>query len=113
MDTEIMPTITFHFEGKAQVISANAGQSVLDVALDHDIPLPHNCGGSCACTTCHVVVRSGMAALSEMEEDEADRLDTAEGLTITSRLGCQAKILDNVVVEIPAQTQPFRTAEPH
>jgi len=48
-----------------------------------------------------------------MEEDEADRLDTAEGLTITSRLGCQAKILDNVVVEIPEQTQPFRAAEQH
>jgi len=108
-----MPIITFHFEGKAQAIVAKAGQSVLDVALDHNIPLPHNCGGSCACTTCHVVVRSGMSALSAMEDDEADRLDTAEGLTLTSRLGCQAKILDDVVVEIPDQTQPFRAAEQH
>ncbi len=108
-----MPTITFHFEGKEQSIAVSAGQSVLDVALDHDINLPHNCGGSCACTTCHVVVRSAMASLSEMEEDEADRLDTAEGLTLTSRLGCQAKILSDVVVEIPNQTQSFRAAEQH
>ncbi len=75
--------------------------SVLDIALAHDIPLEHTCGGSCACTTCHVVVREGEENLSAMEQDEEDRLDTAEGLTLHSRLGCQAVVKGDVVVEIP------------
>jgi len=75
--------------------------SLLDVALAHGIELEHNCGGSCACTTCHVVVKEGEANLSTMEEDEEDRLDTATGLTIHSRLGCQAVVQGDVVVEIP------------
>lgn len=75
--------------------------SVLDVALANHIDLEHNCGGSCACTTCHVIVREGAENLSEMQEDEEDRLDTADGLTIHSRLGCQAVVRGDVVVEIP------------
>jgi ferredoxin, 2Fe-2S len=75
--------------------------SLLDIALAHDIHLEHNCGGSCACTTCHVIVREGEANLSAMEADEEDRLDTAEGLTLHSRLGCQAIVKGDVVVEIP------------
>ena len=75
--------------------------SLLDIALAHDIALEHNCGGSCACTTCHVIVKEGEENLSEMAEDEEDRLDTAEGLTIHSRLGCQAVVRGDVVVEIP------------
>ena len=75
--------------------------SLLDIALAHDIHLEHNCGGSCACTTCHVIVRDGADNLSEMEADEEDRLDMAEGLTIRSRLGCQAIVRGDVVVEIP------------
>jgi 2Fe-2S ferredoxin len=75
--------------------------SLLDIALAHDVELEHNCGGSCACTTCHVIVREGAKNLSEMEEDEEDRLDMAEGLTIHSRLGCQAVVRGDVVVEIP------------
>ena len=75
--------------------------SLLDIAIAHGIELEHNCGGSCACTTCHVVVREGEQHLSEMQEDEEDRLDTAEGLTIHSRLGCQAVVKGDVVVEIP------------
>lgn len=75
--------------------------SILDIALAHGIALDHNCGGSCACTTCHVIVREGEENLSEMQEDEEDRLDTAEGLTIHSRLGCQAVVRGDVVVEIP------------
>jgi 2Fe-2S ferredoxin len=75
--------------------------SLLDIALAHDIHLEHNCGGSCACTTCHVIVREGADNLSEMEPDEEDRLDMAEGLTIRSRLGCQAVVRGDVVVEIP------------
>lgn len=75
--------------------------SLLDIALAKGITLEHNCGGSCACTTCHVVVREGEDNLSEMEQDEEDRLDTAEGLTLHSRLGCQAIVRGDVVVEIP------------
>ena len=82
---------------------ADHGQpgSLLDIAIAHGIELEHNCGGSCACTTCHVVVREGEANLSEMQDDEEDRLDTAEGLTIHSRLGCQAVVRGDVVVEVP------------
>ncbi len=75
--------------------------SLLDIALAHDIHLEHNCGGSCACTTCHVIVKEGAENLSEMEGDEEDRLDMAEGLTIRSRLGCQAIVRGDVTVEIP------------
>jgi 2Fe-2S ferredoxin len=75
--------------------------SLLDIALAHNIHLEHNCGGSCACTTCHVIVREGEDNLSAMEQDEEDRLDTAEGLTLHSRLGCQAVVKGHVVVEIP------------
>ena len=75
--------------------------SLLDIALANNIKLEHNCGGSCACTTCHVVVREGEDRLSPMEQDEEDRLDTAEGLTLHSRLGCQAVVRGDVVVEIP------------
>jgi len=75
--------------------------SLLDIALAHGIHLEHNCGGSCACTTCHVVVKEGEENLSEMQADEEDRLDMAEGLTIHSRLGCQSVVRGDVVVEIP------------
>lgn len=75
--------------------------SLLDIALANNIRLEHNCGGSCACTTCHVVVREGEQNLSAMEQDEEDRLDTAEALTLHSRLGCQAIVRGHVVVEIP------------
>jgi 2Fe-2S ferredoxin len=75
--------------------------SLLDIALANGIDLEHNCGGSCACTTCHVIVKEGEENLSEMAEDEEDRLDTAEGLTIHSRLGCQAVVRGDVTVEIP------------
>jgi 2Fe-2S ferredoxin len=74
--------------------------SLLDIALAHKVPMGHNCGGSCACTTCHVIVREGTDHLSEMEPDEEDRLDMAEGLTLSSRLGCQAVVKGDVVVEI-------------
>src|SRR5215470_10914065 len=66
--------------------------SILDVLLANGVPLEHACGGSCACTTCHVVVKRGIDKLSEAEESEEDLLDKAPGLTPTSRLGCQAVI---------------------
>jgi len=75
--------------------------SILDVALQHGVPLEHNCGGNCACTTCHVIIRAGGENLSEMEECEEDKLDQAPGLTPYSRLGCQAVVEGDVTVEIP------------
>lgn len=84
------------------------GDSILDIALNNGVDLPHNCGGVCACSTCHVIVKEGMENLSEMEDNEADQLDQAEGLTLASRLGCQAKVLGNVVVEIPVINESLR-----
>ena len=75
--------------------------SILDVALNLGVPLEHSCGGNCACTTCHVIVRQGERNLSPMDDVEADRLDLAEGLTLHSRLACQAVVRGDVVVEIP------------
>jgi 2Fe-2S ferredoxin len=78
--------------------------SILDVALHHGVHLEHACGGNCACTTCHVVIKSGEHLLSPMEDDEADKLDSAADLTLHSRLGCQCQIVapGEVVVEIPS-----------
>lgn len=83
---------------------ALVGDNILEVALANGIDLQHNCGGVCACSTCHVIVKNGLKSLTEMEDDEADQLDEAEGLTLDSRLGCQSKITDqdiDIVVEIP------------
>jgi 2Fe-2S ferredoxin len=81
--------------------------SILDVMLGHGIFLEHACGGSCACTTCHVVVKQGVDKLRAAEENEEDLLDKAVGLTPTSRLGCQAVVTDRdaeIVVVVPRYT---------
>ncbi len=80
--------------------------SILDVLLSHGIELEHACGGNCACTTCHVIIKSGERHLSEAEENELDLLDKAPGLTPTSRLGCQAVIEQDtdITVLIPRFT---------
>ena len=77
------------------------------MAKNFDIALEHACGGSCACTTCHVIVKEGSQNLSEMQDDEADRLDTAWGLTARSRLGCQAVISGDVTCELPMYTRNY------
>jgi 2Fe-2S ferredoxin len=84
-------------------------QSILDVAINFGVHLEHACGGNCACTTCHVIVRKGKELLSEGTEEELDRLDTAAGLQLNSRLGCQAIIEKpgEVVVEIPAWNRNY------
>jgi ferredoxin, 2Fe-2S len=80
--------------------------SILDVLLAHGVHLEHACGGNCACTTCHVIIKQGFDKLSEAEESELDLLDKAPGLTATSRLGCQAVIDDDaeITVTIPRFT---------
>ena len=83
------------------VCEAQEGESILDVAITNDVPLQHACGGFCACTTCHVIVKSGAGFLSAMEEDERERIEHVSGLCAESRLGCQAKVHGgDVVVEI-------------
>jgi 2Fe-2S ferredoxin len=78
---------------------------VLDNLLDQGIEVEHACEKSCACTTCHVIVRDGFDTLSEASEDEEDLLDRAWGLTPLSRLSCQAIVGDTrLVVEIPKYT---------
>lgn len=95
-----MPKVTFLPMGKT--VEVDPGTTILEAALENDIDLEHNCGGVCACTTCHVIVRQGEEHLSEMEDAEDDRLSMAEGLTMHSRLGCQAVVEDgDVTVEIP------------
>jgi 2Fe-2S ferredoxin len=112
-----MPTVTFVVAGERKsfdvTLSALPYQhhglpgSVLDVALNCGVVLEHVCGGNCACTTCHVIVHSGMQNLSQMDDDEADRLDTAWDLTPHSRLACQAVVHGDVVCEIPAYTRNY------
>jgi 2Fe-2S ferredoxin len=87
------------------VLDAQEGESILDVALENGIAIEHACEKSCACTTCHVIVREGFDSLEESDELEDDMLDKAWGLEPESRLSCQAKVTDeDLVVEIPKYT---------
>ena len=86
-------------------IDAPAGTSICDALLEHGIPIEHACEMSCACTTCHVVIRQGFESLGEADEIEEDMLDKAWGLEATSRLACQALLSDeDVTLEIPKYT---------
>ena len=112
-----MPSVTFIIGGGSRTVEFEASAlpyqhhgvrgSLLDVALNFGIPLEHVCGGNCACTTCHVIVRSGMEHLSSMADNEADRLDTAWDLRPESRLACQAIVTGDVVCEVPAYTRNY------
>ena len=107
---------TVQFElGKLPYEDHGKEQSLLDVALNFGVPLDHACGGNCACTTCHVWVKEGAENLSQMDDDEADRLDMAADLQLNSRLGCQAQIAKpgKVVVEIPAWNRNYVSEEHH
>ena len=107
---------TVQFEnGKLPYESHGKEQSFLDVALNFGIFLDHACGGNCACTTCHVWIKEGAENLSEMDDDEADRLDMAADLQLNSRLGCQTQIIKagKIVVEIPAWNRNYVSEEHH
>ncbi len=104
-----MPKIVFlpHEElcPDGAVIEAEAGVTICDVALKNDIDIEHACEKSCACTTCHVIVREGIDSLGEADDLEEDMLDKAWGLEPDSRLSCQAVVADeDLVVEIPKYT---------
>ena len=87
------------------VIEAEQGESVCEALLRNDIEIEHACEMSCACTTCHVIVREGFDSLEEADELEEDYLDKAWGLEPESRLSCQAQVGEtNLLVEIPRYT---------
>ena len=84
---------------------APAGETLCNILLAHGIEIEHACEKSCACTTCHVVVREGFDSLAEAEENEEDMLDKAWGLEAASRLSCQARMgTENLTIEIPKYT---------
>ncbi|RMG38102.1 MAG: ISC system 2Fe-2S type ferredoxin [Gammaproteobacteria bacterium] len=104
-----MPKIIFlpHEEicPEGALIEARPGQTICEAALENDIEIEHACEMSCACTTCHVIVREGYDSLNEASEEEEDLLDKAWGLEPESRLSCQAVVDDeDLVVEIPKYT---------
>ena len=87
------------------VLEVAAGVSVCDALLEHDIEIEHACEKSCACTTCHIIVREGYQSLNEADDKEEDLLDMAWGLEAQSRLSCQAIVsTEDLVVEIPKYT---------
>ncbi len=107
-----MYSITFRFEekGKEPIILTNIedDQSILEVALKNNINLHHNCGGVCACSTCHLYVNKGDDFLDELSDKEEDFIDRAVNPRINSRLGCQCVLLDDdgvIEVTLPDQTQ--------
>jgi 2Fe-2S ferredoxin len=94
--------------------------SFLDVAENFEIFLDHACGGVCACSTCHILIKEGEKGLTEADDDELDRLDMAADQQLNSRLGCQTVITrpGEYVVEIPkwnrnyvAEGKPLAMAE--
>ncbi|MCC6074760.1 ISC system 2Fe-2S type ferredoxin [Pseudomonas sp. GCM10022188] len=87
------------------VVEAQTGETIIEAALRNGIDIEHACEMSCACTTCHVVVREGFSSLEASDELEDDMLDKAWGLEPESRLSCQARVGDtDLVVEIPRYT---------
>ena len=87
------------------VFEADADESILNAALRNNIVIEHACEKSCACTTCHVILREGFESLAEAEEQEEDYLDKAWGLEPESRLSCQALVgAEDLVIEIPKYT---------
>ncbi len=96
----ILPNQEYCPEGAR--VQAERGTSICEALLEHGVAIEHACEMSCACTTCHVVVRKGYDSLGEPDEAEEDLLDRAWGLEPTSRLSCQAIVDDeDVTIEIP------------
>ncbi|MDO9374191.1 MAG: 2Fe-2S iron-sulfur cluster-binding protein [Bacteroidota bacterium] len=107
-----MYTITYNFEQKGfkpiTLENIAEGQSLLEIALTNEIELHHNCGGVCACSTCHLYVNEGDGFLEELSDKEEDFIDRAVNPRINSRLGCQCVLQEgsgNIVVTLPDQSQ--------
>ena len=104
-----MANITFKFEEKGkepQTFEIFEGESILEVALDNNIHLNHNCGGVCGCSTCHIYVETGEDLLPEMSDREEEYVDRARNPKYNSRLACQCKLQDegDLIVSIPDQS---------
>jgi len=96
----VLPHSEYCPEGK--ILQARSGDSICETLLENGIEVEHACEMSCACTTCHVIVREGFESLAEMDENEEDLLDRAWGLEPNSRLSCQAIVAQrDLVVDIP------------
>ncbi|MBM3915716.1 MAG: 2Fe-2S iron-sulfur cluster binding domain-containing protein [Sphingomonadales bacterium] len=107
-----MYTIQFNFEQAGQksvtLTGVKAGQSLLEIALDNNIELHHNCGGVCACSTCHLYVNKGEDFLEPISDKEEDFIDRAVNPRLNSRLGCQCALLvgsGQIEVTLPDQSQ--------
>ncbi|MBN8682707.1 MAG: 2Fe-2S iron-sulfur cluster binding domain-containing protein [Chitinophagales bacterium] len=107
-----MASVTFLFEDKnipSKTVSGNfADLSILELTEEHDVHLNHNCGGVCACSTCHIYVEKGEEFLEEISDKEEDFIDRAHNPRLESRLGCQCIILDEaaeITVTIPDQSR--------
>lgn len=108
-----MYSISFKFEQKdlvpVTIEHIKADQSLLEVALTHHIELHHNCGGVCACSTCHLYVEQGAEWIEELSDKEEDFIDRAVNPRLNSRLGCQCILQPgqsgHITVTIPDQTQ--------
>ena len=99
----VLPHVELCPQGK--VIQAESGTVLIEALLENGIEIEHACEKSCACTTCHVVLREGFSSLATADELEEDMLDKAWGVEPTSRLSCQAIVRDkDLVVEIPKYT---------
>lgn len=107
-----MATVKFTFEDTSippkTVVNVEEGYSILEVAEDNGVHLNHNCGGVCACSTCHVYIEKGDEFLEEISEKEEDFIDRAINPRLESRLGCQCIILEAgavIEVQIPDQSR--------
>ena len=100
--------INFEEKGVAPITIENLepNQTLLEICLKNDIELHHNCGGVCACTTCHLYIDKGMDSIDEITDKEEDFIDRAVNPRINSRLGCQCVIVDgDIEVTLPDQSQ--------
>ena len=102
--------INFEEKGAAPITIENLepNQTLLEICLKHDIELHHNCGGVCACTTCHLYIDKGMDSIDELTDREEDFIDRAKDPRLNSRLGCQSLLLDGdgeIEITLPDQTQ--------
>ncbi|KAL8938330.1 MAG: hypothetical protein Q9216_003953 [Gyalolechia sp. 2 TL-2023] len=103
-------------DGAEHTFEVSAGDNLMDIAQAEDLEIEGACGGSCACSTCHVIVEDPdkFDAMPEPSDDENDMLDLAFGLTETSRLGCQVKMskdIDGVKVRLPSMTRNLQAAD--